>query len=342
MATIYELVQAKNIATYWNEKSKERKPFLLEAFFPADKQLGLELSWIKGANKSPVSLQLSAFDAKAIPLSRQGFDKLQKDMPFFKNSMNIDEKQRQELNKVINSGNQNMIDLILTRVFDDKMTLLDNADITREILRSQLITTGAISISSNGQAFSFDYSVPDANKVTVDWTTVATADPIGNIVAWQDIVETATGERPTNLVMNLATFNLIGKTDAVKNAVYVFAGGKVNVGRTAVKEYILAETGCNVWIYDKGYVNDSGVFTKFIPNNVVSLLPDMVGKTWFGTTPEESDLMNDPKVQVELVDTGVAVTTSKEVDPVNVMTKASMICMPSGEMANAMVIASIT
>ena len=342
MATIYDLVTAKNLAAYWDEKRKERKPFLLEAFFPADKQLGLELSWIKGANKSPVALQLSAFDAKAIPISRQGFDKLQTDMPFFKNSMNIDEKQRQELNKVIGSGNQEMINLILRRVFDDKTNLLENADVAREILRAQIITTGTINISSNGQAYAYDYSVPNANKVTNDWTTVATADPIGDIVAWQDIVETATGERPTNLVMNLTTFNLIGKTNAVKNAVYVFANGSVDVGRPEVKSYILRQTGCNVWIYDKGYVNDSGVWTKFIPNNVVSLLPDMVGKTWFGTTPEESDLMNDPTVQVELVDMGVAITNSKESDPVNVMTKASMICLPSGELADRMIIASIT
>lgn len=342
MATIYDIVTPKHLASYWDVKKKERKPFLLEAFFPADKQLGLELSWIKGANKSPVALQLSAFDAKAIPLSRAGFKELKTDMPFFKNSMNIDEKQRQQLNTLIQTGNQTMIDIATKRVFDDKTSLMENADIAREIMRAQLVTTGVVNIASNGQSFEYNYNIPDDNKKTYNWTTVATADPIANIIAMQDIVETATGERPTKLVMNLTTFNLIGKTNAVKNAVYVFGDGKVTVGRNKVKEYIKQETSCDVFIYDKGYVNDSGVFTKFIPDNVVSLLPDMVGKTWFGTTPEESDLMNDPKVEVSIVDVGVAITTSKETDPVNVMTKASMICLPSGEFADRMVIASIT
>lgn len=342
MNTIYDIVTPKHIASYWDEVKKERKPFLLEAFFPADKQLGLELSWIKGANKSPVSLQLSAFDAKAIPLSRAGLKELKTSMPFFKNSMNIDEKQRQDLNTLMQTGNQKLIDIATKRIFEDKVSLIENADIAREIMRAQVITTGVINIASNGQAYSYDYQVPATNKKTYDWTTVATADPIANIIAMQDIVENATGERPTKLVMNLTTFNLIGKTNAVKNAVYVFGDGKVMVTRNKVKELIKSETGCEVYVYDKGYTNDAGVFTKFIPDNVVTLLPDKVGNTWFGTTPEESDLLNDSKANVVIVDTGVAITASKEVDPVNVMTKASMICLPSGELADRMVIASIT
>lgn len=53
----------------------------------------------------------------------------------------------------------------------------------------------------------------------------------------------------------------------------------------------------------------------------------------FGTTPEESDLLggNSDSAKVAIVDTGIAVTTIKHADPVNVETKVSMIALPSFE-----------
>ena len=59
-----------------------------------------------------------------------------------------------------------------------------------------------------------------------------------------------------------------------------------------------------------------------------------LGTSWFGTTPEQSDLMTGNAANVTITDTGVAVTTTKETDPVNVDTKVSMIFLPSFEAAD--------
>ena len=45
---------------------------------------------------------------------------------------------------------------------------------------------------------------------------------------------------------------------------------------------------------------------------------------------------------VAIVDTGVAVTTMKKLDPVNVETKVSMITLPSFEASNQILIADVT
>ena len=52
-----------------------------------------------------------------------------------------------------------------------------------------------------------------------------------------------------------------------------------------------------------------------------------LGSTVFGTTPEESDLQsgNTPEAEVEVVDQGFAITTTKTIDLVNNQTKVSMI-----------------
>lgn len=344
MPTIFDLVTPKIIATKWNTKYTERKPFLGEMFFGTQKQLGLDMKYIKGANGSVKPLMLSAFDAKSIPIDRKGFEEIAQKMPFFKNSLNINEEDRQNLNMVLNSGNQAYINTIINKVYNDELTLLERADITREIMRMQALTTGMVTFSNNGQSIAVDYGIPAANKVTPTtlWSVSATADPIADIIGWQDQIENATGVRPTVLLMNTNTFNRIKKCDSIKNAIYVFGQGKVTPSTNSVKDFILTETGCTTYIYNKGYTNQENTFTKFIADEVVVLLPDtFVGDTWFGTTPEESDLMNGSNAQVQIVDTGVAITTTKETDPVNVMTKVSMICLPSLEKADEILIATV-
>ena len=96
-------------------------------------------------------------------------------------------------------------------------------------------------------------------------------------------------------------------------------------------------------INDKRYSNESGVATKYMPANTFVMFPDgPLGTTWYGTTPAESDLMGGQVANVSIVDTGVAITTAKVVDPVNVETIVSQICLPSFEAADEVYILDTT
>lgn len=337
MAKIYDVVSARELASWWNENPKYREPYFGESKFPNAKKLGIDLSWIKGAKNAPVMLSPSSFDAKVIPLSRQGFEKLTYQMPFFKNSLHIDEKTRQELLLALESGNQAVIDMLLGNIFDDKATLLEDAALTREAMRMQALTTGVVSISGNGQAHTFDYGVPASHKVapSVKWDS-ADADPIADINKWADDLEAEMGVRPAEILMNAVTFGYIQKSNAVKEA-----NANQVLNRERVLSFIQSETGMTVYIYNKGYDNN-GVFTKFVADGTVVLMPEeKLGNTWFGTTPEEADLRSGSKAEVTIVDTGVAVASYKEVDPVTVVTKVSEIVLPSFELADRVIIASV-
>lgn len=335
MATLKDLVTAENIAVYWNELSTLRRPYFGLSKFPEDKQLGIELSWIKGASSVPVQLMPSAFDANVIPLSRQGFEMNSGEMPFFKNSRTINEKQRQELNIVLQSNNAAVRDMILRRIFDDAAQLIEYADATREAMRMQLLTTGQVVISGNGVKRTINYGMKSTQKETLStkkWSDPTTSQPIADITRWQRTIARATGETPTEILMNSTTFGYLVESDAIKKAIYVLADGAITPSEEEAKAFIERRTKATIFVYDKGYKNDSGAFVPFVPDNVVTLMPSSaVGKTWFGTSPEESDLMGSGVANVRIVDTGVAVTTTLKTDPVNVETKVSQICLPSGE-----------
>ncbi len=56
------------------------------------------------------------------------------------------------------------------------------------------------------------------------------------------------------------------------------------------------------------------------------------GIQFYGSTPEEADLLSgSTSAQVCIVNTGVAITTFDEADPVNKITKVSEIVLPSFE-----------
>ena len=343
MPSIYELDTAKKLAKRWEDKAEEREPYLGEALFETKKQLGTKLDWFQGRKPKVRLLSLSSFDAKVIPIGREGFKTLQTKMPFFKNSMVINEDQRQDLNNVMQGGNQQVIDAIMNVIFDDKSTLLTNASATREMLRMQLVTTGTIAFANNGQVIEYDFNVPAENKVTSNWNDLTTADPIADITAWQDIASSATGVTPTRVLMNKTTAGKFAKMDTVKNAMYVFADGKVAPNSKKARRFIEEETETTIYVYDKGYTDeDTGKFVKFIPDDVVVLVPDgVLGDEVFGTTPEESDLMNYAGAEVSIVDTGVAITGTTLADPVNVETKVSMVYLPVLNDPDSIIIADV-
>ena len=345
MAKIYDLVTSKALASYWTVASQYRSPYFGESKFPNKKKLGLKLEFVKGAKNAPVMLYPSALDAKVIPISRQGFEIQSEKMPFFKNSMLVNEEMRQELNMIAES-NDTAIKTIVDRIYDDEMTLLENASITREILRMQALTTGMISVNANGQALSYDYGLPVENKVTPNtlWTNAETADPIFDINAWKLQISSKTGTELTEGLLNSVTLTYIQKAKAVKDMAFVnIANTPAALSTARALQILKEETGITFYVYDKGYDNN-GAFTKFVADGTVVLMPESdLGSTWFGTTPEESDLMGGvgTKASVNIVDTGVAVATYKEEDPVTVVTKVSEIVLPSFEMADQVIIASV-
>lgn len=342
--SIFDLIKAPELTSYWEEHIQDMPPYLGEELFPADKKLGLKLDWIKGANGLPVVLKPSAFDAGAVPRARIGFDKLSTQMPFFKESTYVDEELRQELNMVLETGNQAYIDAVVRRVFADETHLLEGARARREEMRMMALTTGAIAITANGQAYNYDYGMPADHKseVTTSWSTT-TSDPIEDMRTAMDKIEDDTGIRPTRGVCTRKTWGYLRKNEKIIKSIFVLSNGQVSALSDArLSQYLMDELGLELIVYGKRYKNDTGTATQFVPDDTVVLFPaGNLGTTWFGTTPEESDLMGGKVANVSLTDVGVAVTTIEKADPVNVETKVTMICLPSFEAADSVYILDV-
>lgn len=346
MPTIFDLVNAKSIATYYTESTSNQTPTLGQTLFPAKKQLGLDLSWIKGANGLPVALMPSEFDAKATVRDRIGFSKVETEMPFFREAMRIGEKDRQELNKLIASANESYLMPLINKIYDDVTNLVKGAEVQPERMIMQLLSTGKIAIRANRQDYDYDYRMKDNHKETLvagsQWAN-ADSTPIRDIMRWQQTVSDNTGSKPTNAIMTTKTFGYLLDHPSVRLDMNPLGGQNVIMTEPMLKQYLLTKLGLSVAVYDKKYIAEDGTTQNFFPDDYFTLIPTgSLGNTYFGTTPEESDLMaGATNADVQIVNTGVAITTIKEPHPVNVETIVSEIVLPSFETIDNIFIAKV-
>lgn len=328
--TIFDIITSTEIASYWELMTQDRAPYLGEELFPNEKKLGLKLDWLKGSNGLPVVLKASAFDVKAVPRPRIGFEKLSAQMPFFKESKYIDEELRQQLNMIIETGNQAYIDTIANRIFADETELLEGAAAQRERMRMMMLTTGVISMKSNGQIYEYDYRIPEEHKKTVtkSWSD-PTATIMDDIRKAQDVIRTDTGVELTRAVTTSKVIGYMRNNTEIKKSIAILTDGQGFISDSKVLSYIKDELEITIAVDDKKYKDEDGATQNYVPEDTFTLIPDgTLGNTWLGTTPEESDLLTSGVANVSIVDTGVAITTVTETDPVNVNTKVTMICLP--------------
>lgn len=347
--SIYEIFESKAIASYWKDVDSHMKdPMIGTRFFPVSKQTGLNLAWIKGKNNLPVVLQPSAFDTKAPLRDRIGVAEVSTEMPFFREAMRIGEKDRQDIETLLAKGEQFAQPTIM-RIFDDTKNLIDGANVQAERMRMSLLYGGTINITAtaeNGRpvAYAYNYDNTDGdwaktNKITLSgnstWTLAnkATSNPITDLLDAVELMAEKHGVKCVEALMNTTTFKGMIASESIAKAMNPIGASSIIVTRKTAKEFVESETTLKITLYDKMFKDEQGVDQKFYPDGFVTLLPSYaLGNTWYGTTPEEFDLMSGTaNASVSVVNTGVAVTTIKEPHPVNVQTVVSEIVLPSFE-----------
>lgn len=345
---IYDIFESKAIASYWTDvNANMTDPMIGTKYFPVSKQTGLSLAWIKGRNNLPVALQPAAFDTKAPLRDRIGVKELSTEMPFFREAMRIGEKDRQDIETLLAKGEQFAQPTII-RIFDDVNNLVDGAMVQAERMRMSLLYSGKIGITAtaeNGRdiAYNYDYDTDgewaDKNNLelltTSRWTVAnkATSQPINDLLDAVEKMAETKGVRPVEVLMNTTTFKGMIASESIAKAMNPLGATSMIVTRNTAKQFIENETGLTITLYDKMFKDEQGVDQKYFPDGYATLLPSYaLGNTWYGTTPEEFDLMSGTaNASVSVVNTGVAITTIKEPHPVNVQTVVSEIVLPSFE-----------
>jgi len=344
---ISELFSARTIADQWTEAASNRIPYLGEGIWPRAKKTGLDLAWIKGYKGLPVSLAPSNFDAKSTLRSREGFEMINNEMAFFRESMLVKEQDEQEIMRVQNADDP-YAQAVMSRIYDDANILLEGAEVVAERMRMQLLCPEngghpMITIESKGVKYAYNYDVDGTYatknyRAMVDsddmWTDHVNSKPLQDLENAINAVEAETGVRPVIAVMNSVTFNHLKQNESIRSAILAQnVTANIMMTDARVKDLISTELGLTVVVYNKMYKDEAGETHKFFLDGFCALLPEgALGRTWYGVTPEERALGGTNAVDsFRLVNGAVAVVTKVTEDPVNTKTTVSEIVLPSYE-----------
>lgn len=342
MKTIYDLIDSKAIALYWNNIYSNSIPYLGTALFPDKKKMGLKLEFLKGFRSLPIALMPSAFDTKPTLRGRIGVKDFSTKMPFFRESMKLNEEDRQQLLMFQEMANNQYAKQLMASIYDDRANLISGALVQSERMRMSLLVDGTIDIvapDKSGVVVQYKYNYdPEGEWVdsNTDIVTTNWSDPEADIYGDIDTIKKdaqARGILLTRAICTTKTWSYICKNNAIKKDMNPVGYQNIIISDADVRRYLVEKLGVNFTIYDKMYKNEAGEDKQFYPDNYVTFLPTgTLGNTWYGTTPEEADLMGGNKdADVSIVNTGIAILNKKQSLPVNLITSVSQIVLPSFE-----------
>ncbi len=269
-------------------------------------------------------------------------------MPFFREAMRLGEVDRQDLLRLMDNSNEQYIMPLITQIFDDRAALVAGAEVIPERMIMQLLSSGHIRITSNEtrQDHDYNYGFAGSHKEVLTgsgrWND-PTSTPIQDIQRWKKIISGDTGATLTRAICTEKTWGYLMEHPAIRLDMNPIGGQNVIMTDELLRAYLFNKLKIRVSVYNKIYALQDGSTHQYFPDDFFTLIPDgNLGNTWYGTTPEEADLMAGSKAaEVAIVNTGVAITTIKEPHPVNVETIVSEIVLPSFETMDTVFIAKV-
>ena len=339
-----EAINTSAIALAATNNASNAVPYLGLQFFPEMKKAGLDLKWIKTHKGLPVTLKASNFDALPALRTREGVKIEKTQMAFFRETMQITEEDEQEIGRA-DDENDPYLKSALQSVYDDTNALLSGAEVVPERMRMSLLATTeghpSIGIESDGVKYEYDYD-PNGEYAakhylklegTSDWSDTENSKPLTDLNNARKALAKL-GKIASYVLMNSNTFEYLLNNKQVKNAILAQnLTANIEMTEENVVSIVRSRTKLSIVLYDKMYMDENKNDQYFYPDNKVTLLPaGALGKTWFGTTPEERTASQVADVDVSMYGVGIAIAKKVEYGPPAVTSvTASEIVLPSYE-----------
>lgn len=334
--TVLDLFSQKEILNYL----KERKyPAMMgEELFPEVKKQSLEFDMLTNKSTTPVIASVHGFDTES-EIGQREAQKKTIELALVKRKMQLKEK---EIIALENPRNDAEKEYLMKSVYNDIDSLVESIRARAEKMRMDVISSGKIILDENGLTASIDYGVPDEHKATINWSDSATADPIGDIMAWVNTMD----EKPTRAITSNSILAKILANDNVKSA--LFGKTSTRIATTGeLNAYLESLELPKIYTYDRKYrkLEANGLYTKhrYFPEDKFVMLPsETLGETIYGPTAEEIRLQRDPSVDVKSVGKIFACIYEEGQDPVSTWEKAVATVLPAFNCADDVFQADVT
>ncbi len=231
--------------------------------------------------------------------------------------------------------------------YNDAVRLMGTMNNRIELAWGDVLTDGKLSINENGFQGEADYGVP-ANQITAPagatWTDAnkATAVPLTDLDAWQEVRIANGNGRASQMLMSRAQRSILRRNQEIINAVYGSTAGRTSVTVDELNALLTSEELPVPVIYDS-MLEVEGVNTRVFPSDKVALLPadlSSLGRMVFGLSATALELVRSNKAEMTFGNaSGVVGLVEKVGPPYREFTFVDAVGMPvltnSGELTIA-------
>ena len=248
---------ARSLGVMWNnyKASLALPPYLGRQKFGTTKQDSLEMRYILGENSQPISLKASNFDAQAELRDVGGFQDIQNEMPFYRESYMVTEKEEQQYANYQSAENSNLANQVLRQISKKPMNLIQGAMVVPERQIWQLLAPSdgvpKVTVKIKDKTYTIDYTTDNGAKHKADhfveiqgasdkWNVPATATPLQDLIDTRRDFAKKTGYSLTRFSMNTETFEMILKAEDTKKQVLGITAynGGIRVRQADVLSYL--------------------------------------------------------------------------------------------------------
>lgn len=257
-----------------------------------------------------------AWDAPPLPGQRDGFTTSTVKLPAVSQFLSRGERDRLELERQRLGGTA--LGAIEQAIYDDTENNVRSIQARVELMRGDLLADGAITISEMG-GLTADFGVPGSNKVTAAtlWTNYASADPLGDMRAWNKVYRAANGFNFGGMIMSEDRLYDLASNAAVRQLWANASGAPQHLTieqiNSTLQSFRLPPV---LFTYDAQAVVD-GTTTNILPANAVIFVPPAgidLGYTQWGMTATALEMVN-ANVDVSGGPAGIVAVVDKDVRP---------------------------
>lgn len=302
--------------------------FTLSAWLPRSEIDDLDYRFTRGGEGLVEAATFRSYDAESTIGSRPGATRVSGELPPISRKIRLGEYDRLRQRK-LEGGIRNAI-------LTDAERMARAVAARLELARGDALVNGTVTINENGVIATIDFSRAAGNTVTAGtpWSTVATATPISDMLAWKATYKANNdGETPGAIVISDQALGYLLRNAEIRTLTATVAGTPAIVSVAVVNALLSAYGLPPVYVYDVS-VKVNGATTRVISAGKVLFLPvpgdpdtpsdTQLGATLLGTTAESLE----PDFNLDGFEPGIVAGAYSTKDPVAVWTKAAAIGLP--------------
>jgi hypothetical protein len=342
---VTDLIDYRELTAYTRSFMTEvaESEFSLRRWFPNTTSEDLAYKIRTGTLNDVDVAVYRAWDTAPPHSPRQGFTEKQGELAPLGRTYAVSEEEQIRL-KVLDTGNNAPL---VNAIYNDVDRAMRSIAARLAQAQGDILVDGILTLAENGVQQTLDFGMPSGHKVTagVAWTAAnaATAVPITDLLAWQEVLDTDS-EPADVLLLPRAKLNALQVNAQIR--AYAAEGGTTpqRVTQSTITNIFLEQGLPRVEFYDE-YVRINGVRTRILPANYAFMLPDpdtglQIGETAHGPTAEAIDLIERGLIARQDA-AGVIAVVTQNVTPLQTFTTGNATALPLLMDANSHIAANI-